>query len=70
MVGVEEAKKLAPVLDISTAYILTVDDGARDKTELSLLESFRAADARGQKNILRTAREESGSSAIADPPIK
>ena len=69
MISVEEAKKLALVLEISAAYILTVEADPWDKTELFLLEHFRSADARGQKNILRTARDESGSSSvITDTP--
>jgi len=69
MISVEEAKKLALVLDISAAYILTVEADPWDKTELFLLEHFRSADARGQQNILRTARDESGSSSvITDTP--
>lgn len=65
MVGVEEAKQLALVLEISAAYILTVEADPLNKAELTLLEHFRSADARGQKNILRTARDESGSSSLA-----
>ena len=69
MISVDEAKKLALVLEISAAYILTVEADPLVKTELFLLEHFRSADARGQKNILRTARDESGSSSvITDTP--
>lgn len=72
MISVEEAKKLALVLNISAAYILTIEDAPWDKTELSLLGYFRSADIRGQKNILRTARDESASSTVITnslPPV-
>lgn len=59
MVSVEVAKQLVQVLEISAAYILTVEADPGNRTELTLLENFRSADARGQKNILRIARDES-----------
>lgn len=71
MISVEVAKQLALVLETSAAYILAVEADPWNKTELSLLEHFRSADARGQKNILRTARDESGpSSVITDTPTQ
>lgn len=66
MVSVEVAKQLALVLEISAAYILTVEADLWNKTELTLLEHFRSADARGQKAVLRTARDESCSSSVTN----
>lgn len=64
MIGVDEAKKLAPVLEMSAAYILTVEADPWTLLELSLIKDFRSADARGRKNILLTARNESGSPSV------
>lgn len=58
MVSVDEAKKLASVLKVPAAYLLTLDDAPMDDTERLLLEKFRLADVRGRRYILRAAQDE------------
>jgi len=59
MIGVDEAKKLGPVLGVSPAYLLTVVDEPNDTREKTLLGYFRISDERGRTQILRTAELES-----------
>lgn len=59
MIGVDEAKKLAPLLKVSAAYLLTIEDEISDSRELALLDHYRSADERGRTQILRIAESES-----------
>ena len=59
MIGLDEAKKLAPILRVNAAYILTIDDSPGDPQEEALLNLYRNSDERGQRTIFRVAEEES-----------
>ena len=59
MIGVDEAKKIAPVLKVSAAYILTLEDSRLDEREGALLGMYRQTDKRGQDAILHVAERES-----------
>lgn len=61
MIGVDEAKKLAPILGTTAAYILTIDDALNDQREQALIDNFRHSDERGKTNISRLAESESTS---------
>ena len=57
--GVDEAKRLAPVLGVSAAYLLTLTDEPASEAisddERHLLELYRHADERGHDAILGAA---------------
>lgn len=57
--GLEEAQTLSAALgSVTPAYLLCLDDiGFLNEQEQSLLDSFRRADARGRKALLKTAAE-------------
>lgn len=59
MIGVEEAKKLAPILCISAAYILTLEDAPLNTKEDFLMKLYRQSDNRGKDAILRVAESQS-----------
>lgn len=59
MIGLDEAKKLAPILHVKAAYILTIDDNPGDQREDAILDLYRNSDERGQRTIFRVAEEES-----------
>lgn len=59
MVGVDEAKKLAPVLGVSAAYLLTLEDAPDNQRERSLIDLYRHSDDRGKDTIFRVAEQES-----------
>lgn len=59
MIGVDEARKLGPFLDVSAAYLLTLDDNPSDPCEKKLLDCYRHTDERGRAQILRVAESES-----------
>jgi transcriptional regulator with XRE-family HTH domain len=59
MIGVAEAKKLAPVLGVTAAYLLTLDDEPAEQRERVLLDHYRNSDARGRDHILGVAEQES-----------
>ena len=59
MVSVDEAKRLASVLQCSAAYLLTLEDDAKlDEDAKRLLELYRGSDARGRSLIFRVAEQE------------
>lgn len=57
MLSLEKAMLLAPALQVSPAFLLTLED-MHDPREQALLEAFRATDERGKKNISRLAQSE------------
>lgn len=59
MIGVDEAKKLAPILKVSAAYLLTIEDTPRNEQECALVDMYRNADGRGKETIFRVAESES-----------
>jgi len=59
MIGVDEAKKLAPVLHVSPGYILTVEDETPDERAKLVLKYWNALDERGRDTVLRVAESES-----------
>ena len=59
MLSVEEAKRLAPVLKVTAAYLLTLEDSLPDPKEQVLLRCYRKTDERGKNQIIRTAELES-----------
>lgn len=59
MIGVDEAKKLAPVLNVTAAYILTLEDAPMDSKEQALIDLFRHLDERGKSTLIRVAETES-----------
>lgn len=59
MIGVEEAKKLAPILNVSAAYLLTLEDAPIDTKEKALLNLYRNLDERGKSTLIRVAETES-----------
>lgn len=72
MIGVDEAKLLAPVLGISTAYILTLsdtpDDTPADPAIKKLTEMYLISDDRGKAAIFRAAELESSYAIAPSPP--
>lgn len=65
MIGVEEAKKLAPLLKVSAGHILTIDDDVtNDPREQALVNHYRNSDERGRNQIFRVAESESKYSLI------
>lgn len=58
MIGVAEAKKLAPVLGVTAAYILTLEDKPAEPQEKVLLDNYRNSDPRGRAHISRVAEQE------------
>lgn len=63
MISVDEAKKLSPVIDVSAAYILTIEDNPGHQQEKSLIALYRKSDARGKDAIFHIAERESAYSA-------
>lgn len=59
MIGVDEAKKLAPVLGVSASYLLTIDDDPGDTRERALISLYRQSDIRGKDEILHIAERQS-----------
>ena len=59
MIGVDEAKKIAPILKVSAAYLLTLEDSQLDERESALLTLYRQTDPRGRDAILHVAERES-----------
>lgn len=59
MIGVEEAKKLAPVLHVSPGYILTVEDENPDERARLIIRYWNALDDRGKDTVMRVAESES-----------
>ena len=59
MIGVDEAKKLAPVLGVSAAYLLTIEDEPGDMRERALIDLYRQSDIRGKDEILHIAERQS-----------
>jgi len=59
MIGVDEAKKLAPVLGVRPGYLLTLDTHPIDPREKALFEYYHRCDERGRNQILRVAEAES-----------
>lgn len=59
MVGVDEAKKLAPVLGVSASYLLTIEDDPGDIRERVLIDLYRQSDIRGKDEILHIAERQS-----------
>ncbi len=58
MISVEIAKELAPVLDVTPEYILTLTDTPKpDAKETELITLYRGCDARGKLAMLRTAQQ-------------
>jgi len=66
MISVDEARRLAPVLRVSAAYLLTLEDEPPTPQEVALLELYRATDPRGQSVILRVAETESSYALTTD----
>lgn len=58
MIGVDEAKRLGPVLGVNPAYLLTLDDDPSDPREKALLDYFRRSDERGRAQILGIAQSQ------------
>jgi transcriptional regulator with XRE-family HTH domain len=58
MIGVDEAKKLAPALGTTAEYLLTLTDEKPDPQEVALLEFYRLCDERGKRATLSTAEKE------------
>lgn len=59
MVPVEVAKQIAPILDVSPEYILTLTDNQKpDRSECELIALYRACDLRGKTAIIRMAAQE------------
>lgn len=59
MIGVAEAKKLAPALGVTAAYLLTLEDEPAEQREKALLDHYRNSDSRGRDHIFRVAEQES-----------
>lgn len=59
MVGVDEAKKLAPILGVSASYLLTIEDEPGDTRERALIDLYRQSDVRGKDEILHIAERQS-----------
>jgi len=59
MISVDEARRLAPVLKVTPAWILTIDDASPSPQERALLDLYRSTDPRGQSVILSVAEKES-----------
>lgn len=65
MIGVDEARRLAPVLKVTPGYLLTIDDTTPTPREQALLDLYRATDTRGQDVIISVAEKES--SYVVEP---
>lgn len=59
MIGVDEAKKIAPILGVTASYLLTLEDSPCDEKERALLSLYQRADTRGKDAILHVAERES-----------
>ena len=59
MIGVDEAKRLAPALGVTAGYLLTLEDAPEDQRESALLDLYRHSDDRGKEMIIRVAESES-----------
>ena len=59
MIGVDEAKRLAPALGVTAGYLLTLEDQPTDQREKTLIDLYRHSDDRGKDTILRVAESES-----------
>lgn len=65
MISVDEARRLAPVLKVTPAYLLTIEDSTPTPREQALLDLYRATDERGQTTIFSVAEKESN--YVVDP---
>ncbi len=59
MISVDYARRLATVLKVTPAYLLTVEDASPSPREQSLLDLYRTTDERGQTTIFSVAEKES-----------
>lgn len=59
IISIEEAKRIAHVLGVSAAWLLTLSSEQPDRSEHCLLDMYRASDQRGKDTILRVAESES-----------
>lgn len=55
MISVEEAKRLAPILDTTAGYLLTIDDTPGDKRIRTLIATYQKLDERGRDTVHRVA---------------
>lgn len=69
MLSVDEAKRLAPVLKTTAAYLLTIDDDPGDPRLQALVATYRKLDDRGKQNVQRVAESES-TYAVSQPALK
>jgi len=68
MISVDEAKRLAPVLGVSAAYLLTIDDSPGESADVkALVELYKKSDDRGRATIIRVAEQESHFTESAEP---
>lgn len=59
MIGVDEAKKLAPLLHVTPGYLLTIEEKPPDARNLTMDRYWNALDDRGNDTVLRVAESES-----------
>lgn len=59
MIGVDEAKKLAPLLHVSPGYLLTIEEKPPDARKTLMDQYWNALDERGRDTVLRVAESES-----------
>jgi transcriptional regulator with XRE-family HTH domain len=64
MIGVDEAKRLAPVLGTTAEYILTLTDEQPDPHEIALLSLFKNCDERGKKAIIDAAHTQASFTSV------
>lgn len=66
MIGVDEAKKIAPILGVTASYLLTIEDHPGNQREQALLDLYRQSDGRGKDEILHVAERQSAYSTSRD----
>jgi transcriptional regulator with XRE-family HTH domain len=58
MLSIDEAKRLAPVLETTAGYLLTIDNDPGDKRLQSLIAKYKMLDERGKTALHRVAESE------------
>lgn len=55
MISVDEAKRLAPILETTASYLLTIEDEPGDKRLQTLVTTYKMLDERGRDTVHRVA---------------
>jgi hypothetical protein len=70
MISVDEAKRLAPILETTAGYLLTVTDDPGDKRLQAIVTTYTMLDERGRDMVHRVAEAQRPYELGADDDLK